>query len=43
MSVFLGLDLSLNSTTVCIVDAAGGVVWQGKVRSETCGSSRGTS
>lgn len=36
MSVFVGLDLSLNSTSVCIVDAAGGVVWQGKVRSEPC-------
>lgn len=34
MSVFVGLDLSLNSIAVCIVDAAGELVWRGKIRSE---------
>ncbi|MCC6789751.1 MAG: IS110 family transposase [Hyphomonadaceae bacterium] len=34
MSVVVGLDVSLNSISICIVDEAGGPVWQGKSLSE---------
>jgi hypothetical protein len=34
MRVFVGLDVSLSKTAVCVVDRDGGVVWQGKVPSE---------
>jgi len=34
MSVVVGLDVSLNSISICIVDESGGPVWQGKSLSE---------
>ncbi|MBL8542764.1 MAG: IS110 family transposase, partial [Hyphomonadaceae bacterium] len=34
MSVFIGLDVSLNSISICILDEAGGPIWQGKSLSE---------
>lgn len=34
MSVFVGLDVSLNSISICIIDVAGAPVWQGKSLSE---------
>jgi hypothetical protein len=34
MGVFIGLDVSLNKTAVCVVDRDGVVLWQGKVPSE---------
>ena len=32
MGVFIGLDVSLGKTSVCVVDRDGVVLWQGKVR-----------
>jgi len=34
MGVFIGLDVSLAKTAVCVVDRDGRVLWQGKVASE---------
>ena len=34
MGVFIGLDVSLAKTAVCVVDRDGMVLWQGKVPSE---------
>jgi transposase len=34
MRVFIGLDVSLAKTAICVVDHAGAVKWQGKVPSE---------
>ena len=34
MGVFVGLDVSLSKTAVCVVDRDGAVLWQGKVASE---------
>ena len=34
MGVFIGLDVSLSKTAVCVVDREGAVLWQGKVPSE---------
>jgi transposase len=34
MRVFIGLDVSLAKTAVCVVDCDGEVLWQGKVPSE---------
>jgi transposase len=34
MGVFIGLDVSLSKTAVCLVDREGVVLWQGKVSSE---------
>jgi transposase len=34
MGVFIGLDVSLAKTAVCVVDRDGAVLWQGKVPSE---------
>jgi len=34
MGVFVGLDVSLAKTAVCVVDRDGVVLWQGKVPSE---------
>ena len=34
MGVFIGLDVSLSNTAVCVVDRDGAVLWQGKVPSE---------
>jgi transposase len=34
MGVFIGLDVSLSKTPVCVVDHDGAVLWQGKVPSE---------
>ena len=34
MSVFVGLDVALNSVSICIVDESGAPVWQGKSPSE---------
>jgi hypothetical protein len=35
---FIGLDVSLAKTAVCVVDHEGAVQWQGKVPSEPCQS-----
>jgi transposase len=34
MRVFIGLDVSLAKTAICVVDREGAVQWQGKVPSE---------
>jgi hypothetical protein len=34
MGVFIGLNVSLAKTSVCVVDGEGTVLWQGKVPSE---------
>jgi len=34
MGVFIGLDVSLSKTAVCVVGREGAVLWQGKVPSE---------
>jgi hypothetical protein len=34
MRVFIGLDVSLAKTAICVVDRDGAVQWQGKVPSE---------
>ena len=34
MSVYVGLDVSLNSVSICVIDAAGELVWRGKSLSE---------
>ena len=34
MRVFIGLDVSLAKTAVCVADHDGAVQWQGKVPSE---------
>jgi transposase len=34
MAIFVGLDVSLKMTSICIIDADGTLVWQGKVLSE---------
>jgi hypothetical protein len=35
MGVFIGLDVSLSKTAVCVVDRDAVVLWQGKVPSES--------
>jgi transposase len=32
MALYVGLDVSLRTVSVCIVEAKGKVVWEGKVR-----------
>lgn len=34
MNYFAGLDVSLEWTSVCVVDVDGGIVWEAKVMSE---------
>lgn len=34
MSAYVGLDVSLNSISICVIDAAGDLVWRGKSLSE---------
>jgi transposase len=34
MDVFIGLDVSLSKSSVCVVDRDGVVLWQGRVASE---------
>jgi transposase len=34
MSEYVGLDVSLEETSVCVLDANGAVTWEGKVKSE---------
>jgi len=34
MALFVGLDVSLKTTSICIVEADGSPVWQGKAESE---------
>ena len=34
MTEYVGLDVSLEETSVCVLDAAGSIVWEGKVASE---------
>jgi len=34
MAMFVGLDVSLKTTSICIVEADGASVWEGKVESE---------
>lgn len=33
MALFVGLDVSLNTTSICIVEANGKLVWEGKALS----------
>jgi transposase len=34
MAMFVGLDVSLKTTAICIVEADGSLVWEGKAESE---------
>ena len=34
MTVFVGLDVSLRTVSICVVEADGTVVWEGKTLSE---------
>ena len=34
MALFVGLDVSLKTTSICIVEANGKLVWEGKALSE---------
>jgi transposase len=34
MALFVGLDVSLKTTSICIVSADGSAVWEGKAESE---------
>jgi len=34
MGEYVGLDVSMEETSVCVMDAAGGIVWEGKVAAE---------
>jgi hypothetical protein len=34
MAMFVGLDVSLKTTSICVVEADGTPVWEGKVESE---------
>jgi hypothetical protein len=34
MALFVGLDVSLRTTSICVVEANGSVVWEGKAESE---------
>ncbi len=34
MALFVGLDVSLRTTSICVVEADGSVVWEGKAESE---------
>jgi hypothetical protein len=35
MGVFIGLDVSLSKTAVCVVDRQGAVLWQGLTEAVT--------
>jgi transposase len=34
MAMFVGLDVSLKTTSICVVEADGSAVWEGKAESE---------
>ncbi|MCS3474154.1 hypothetical protein [Bradyrhizobium elkanii] len=34
MALFVGLDVSLKTTSICVVEADGSPVWEGKTESE---------
>ncbi len=34
MALYVGLDVSLKTTSICVVEADGAVVWEGKAESE---------
>lgn len=34
MTLFVGLDVSLKSTSICVVEANGSPIWEGKAESE---------
>jgi hypothetical protein len=34
MALFVGLDVSLKTTSICVVEADGSPVWEGKAESE---------
>ncbi|MEX0645355.1 MAG: transposase [Parvularculaceae bacterium] len=34
MSEYVGLDVSLEETSVCVLDASGAVIWEGNIESE---------
>lgn len=36
MGEYVGLDVSMEETSVCVMDAAGEIVWEGKVATEPC-------
>lgn len=38
MALFVGLDVSLKTVSICIVKTDGTVVWEGKALSEPAGS-----
>jgi hypothetical protein len=48
MAMFVGLDVSLKTTSICVVEADGSPVWEGKAESEptplvkagSCGNDR---
>jgi transposase len=34
MALFVGLDVSLKTTSICVVEADGSAVWEGKAETE---------
>ena len=34
MEEYVGLDVSMEETSVCVMDAAGEIIWEGKVATE---------
>lgn len=34
MSEYVGLDVSMEETSVCVMNAAGEMIWEGKVQTE---------
>jgi hypothetical protein len=34
MALFVGLDVSLRTTSICVVEADGSTIWEGKAESE---------
>jgi transposase len=34
MAIYVGLDVSLKTTSICVVEADGTVIWEGKAESE---------
>jgi transposase len=35
MAMYVGLDVSLKSTSICVVEADGSLIWEGKAESES--------
>ena len=34
MAIYVGLDVSLKTTSICVVESDGTVIWEGKAESE---------